>query len=125
LSYIGILYTVRRKPIEWMGSSRKDLRAFPAEARREAGHDLFLVQKGKPPRDWKPMQSVGPGASEIRIRTWSGGRLEHRVVYVAKFREAVYVLHAFQKRTPATASQDLETARERYREMLDRRVKES
>jgi phage-related protein len=114
-----------RKPIGWMGSSRNDLRAFPAEARGEAGHDLFRVQKGQAPRDWRPMQTVGPGAREIRLRTWSGGRLEHRVVYVAKFPEAVYVLHAFQKRTPATASQDLETARERYHEMLARRAKES
>ena len=108
-----------------MGSARQDLRAFPTGARGEAGHDLFLVQKGEPAREWKPMQSVGPGASEIRIRTWSGGPLEHRVVYVAKFPEAVYVLHAFQKKTRATASQDLETARERYRDMLARRAKES
>jgi phage-related protein len=115
---------MRWKAIEWIGSSRKDLRAFPAEARGEAGHDLFLVQMGESPRDCKPMQSVGPGASEIRIRTWSGGRLEHRVVYVAKFPEAVYVLHAFQKRTRMTATRDLETARERYRLMLSRRGKE-
>jgi phage-related protein len=79
---------MHRKEIAWMGSSRKDLRAFPPEARGEAGHDLFLVQKGESPRDWKPMQSVGTGAREIRIRTWSGGRLEHRVVYVATFRRA-------------------------------------
>jgi phage-related protein len=72
-----------------------------------------------------PMQTVGPGAREIRIRTWSGGRLEHRIVYVAKFPEAVYVLHAFQKRALETTSQDLETARERYREMFARRAKES
>lgn len=106
-----------------MGSSRKDLRGFPAEARGEAGQGLFLVQQGKDPKDWRPMPSVGRGASEIRIQTWSGGRLEHRVVYVTKFPEAVYVLHAFEKKTRATAPRDLQTARERYREMLDRRGK--
>jgi phage-related protein len=115
---------VQSKPVEWMGSSRKDLRDFPAEARGEAGHDLFLVHQGGSPRDWKAMQSVGPGAAEIRIQGWSGGRLEHRVVYVAKFPEAVYVLHAFQKRTRMAATRDLESARERYRLMLIRRGKE-
>lgn len=120
---IGNLYKVEEKPIEWMGTSRKDLREFPGEARGEAGQGLFRVQQGKAPKDWRPMQSVGPGASEIRIQSWAGGRLEHRVVYVAKFPEAVYVLHAFQKKTRATAPRDLETARERYREMLDWREK--
>jgi phage-related protein len=120
---IGVLYNVEEKPVEWMGSSRKDLRGFPVEARGEAGQGLFLVQQGKVPKDWGPMQSVGPGTSEIRIHTWTGGRVEHRVVYVAKFPEAVYVLHAFQKKTRATAPHDLHTARERYREMLERRGK--
>lgn len=120
---IGVLYNVKRKPIVWMGSSRKELRAFPDEARGEAGQRLFLVQQGRDPRDWKPMQSVGPGAAEIRIQTWSGGRLEHRIVYVAKFPEAVYVLHAFQKRTRETTPRDLDKARERYRDMLDQREK--
>lgn len=124
LPRIGVLYNVQEKPVEWMGNSRKDLRDFPAEARGEAGYDLFLVQQGGSPRDWKPLQSVGPGAAEIRIQGWSGGRLEHRVVYVARFPEAVYVLHAFQKRSRTTATRDLETARERYRLMLNRRGKE-
>ena len=59
---------------------------------------------------------------EIRVRTWSGGRLEHRVVYVAKFSEAVYVLHAFPKTSRRTSGPDLDTARQRYREMLDQRM---
>ena len=63
------------------------------------------------------MSTVGPGAKEIRIRTWSGGRLEHRVVYVGKFPEAVYVLHAFRKTSRKTGRADIETARRRYREM--------
>lgn len=119
---IGVLYNVKKKPIVWMGSSRSDLRAFPVEARGEAGHGLFRVQQGRDPEDWRPMQSVGPGAAEIRIQTWSGGRLEHRIVDVAKFPEAVYVLHAFQKTTRETAPRDLDKARARYRAMLDRRA---
>lgn len=116
---------MREKPVEWLGGSLEDVRGFPAEARREAGHDLFLVQEGELPRDWKSIQTVGPGTNEVRIRTWSGGRLEHRVLYVAKFPEAVYVLHAFQKTSRTPSRQDLDTARQRYRKMLDRREKRS
>lgn len=63
------------------------------------------------------MASVGPGVYELRIRT----AVEHRVFYVAKFAEGVYVLHAFQKKTQQTAHRDLELARERYREVLRQR----
>ena len=115
---------MREKPVEWIGSSLEDLRAFPDEARGQAGRDLFLVQQGKPPRDWKPIATVGPGAMEIRVRTWSGGRLEHRVVYVAKFAEAIYVLHSFPKTSRKTSATDLDIARRRYREMLDQRNEE-
>jgi phage-related protein len=75
------------------------------------------VQQGLEPDDWKTMASVGPGVYELRIRT----AVEHRVFYMAKFAEGVYVLHAFQKKTQQTAHRDLELARERYREVLRRR----
>ena len=78
-----------------------------------AGYELFMVQVGREPADWKPMPSVGPGACEIRVRDVSGA---FRVVYVARFADAVYVLHAFQKKTPKTALRDLELARNRYLE---------
>jgi phage-related protein len=114
---------VDEKSVEWMGSSHEDLRGFPKEARDEAGYQLWLVQQGESPRDWKPLRSVGPGAREIRIHTWSGGRLEHRVVYVARFAEAVYVLHVFRKTSRKTSRSDLKTAQERYAEMLRLREK--
>ncbi len=82
------------KPVLWTGSTREDLRAFPKEARRQAGHELYQVQRGLDPSDWKPMASVGLGVREIRIHT---GR-EHRIIYVAKFEEGVYALHAFEKK---------------------------
>ena len=66
------------------------------------------------PFDWKPMPAVGPGVREIRIHT----ALEHRVVYVAKFAEAVYVLHAFEKRTRKTPQRDVSLARQRFHELL-------
>ena len=94
-----------------MGSAKKDLVAFPKEARREAGYQLGRVQSGRQPDDWKPMKTVGSGAREIRIS--EKGRA-HRVIYVAKFEEAVYVLHAFEKKSRKTPQKDIELARRRY-----------
>lgn len=102
------------KPIEFRGNSRDDLREFPLTARRDAGYQLDQVQHGHDPDDWKPMPSIGPGVQEIRIRDVAGA---FRVVYIAKFPEAVYVLHCFQKKTQQTRKQDLELAQTRYREL--------
>jgi phage-related protein len=106
------------KPIVWVGSSRRDLRAFPDEARTRAGRALSRVQRGGDPPSWKPMPAVGSGSREIRISTMEGGRVEHRVFYVATFPEAVYVLHAFRKTTAATSRRDVELGRQRYGDML-------
>lgn len=99
------------KEIVWVGSSKADLRALPPTARSELGFDLRLVQTGEQPRDWSPMKDVGPGVIEIRVRTEDG---TFRVLYVAKFSEGIYVLHAFQKKTRKTARFDLDLARSRY-----------
>jgi phage-related protein len=100
---------VSGKPLYWLGSSLEDMRAFPELARQAAGHQLHLVQLGRMPDDWKPMPSVGHGVYEVRVHT----ELEHRVFYVAKFDEGVYVLHAFEKRTRATRQADIELGRRR------------
>src|SRR5574341_1584947 len=101
------------KVLRFMGAAKEDLSAFPKSARVRAGHELFMVQVGRDPDDWRSMPAVGPGACEIRVREATGA---FRVIYVAKFVGAVYVLHAFQKRTRKTAPADLELARRRYRE---------
>ena len=88
------------KPIRFLGTVRRDLAAFPELARRQAGYELLMVQVGREAADFKPLPNVGSGAYEIRIR---GGAGAFRVVYVAKFKEAVYVLHAFQKKTRKTS----------------------
>ncbi len=75
------------------------------------------VQFGKEPADFQPMVSVGLGVQEIRVR--AGGAF--RVIYVAKFAEAVYVLHAFQKKSRQTAKADIELARQRLRALLEER----
>ena len=103
------------KPVEFLGSSLDDLRAFPLAARREAGHQLDQVQNGQEPDDWKPMNSVGQGVKEIRIRDAAGA---FRVIYAAKFADAVYVLHCFQKKTEKTSKPDLDLAAKRYRNLL-------
>ncbi len=102
------------KPLVWTGTSLEDLRHFPDPARRQAGFELRRVQAGLEPTDWKPMTTVGLGVQEIRIHVGTA----HRVFYVAKFAEAVYVLHAFEKRTRQTASLDLEIGARRYRDLL-------
>jgi phage-related protein len=101
------------KPLEFVGSSLNDLKEFPAEARRAAGFELGFIQQGLDPSDWKPMNEVGAGVREIRIHVLG----EWRVLYVAKFTEAVYVLHAFQKKTQKTQKEDIELARTRYRQI--------
>lgn len=101
------------KPLEFVGTSREDLREFPELARREAGMQLLAVQKGLAPTDWKPMTSVGPGAVEIRIRKEGAWR----VIYVARFEAAVYVLHAFEKKEQKTRQSDIDLARKRYQEI--------
>ena len=93
----------------------EDLRAFPLTARREAGHQLDQVHNGREPDDWKPMTAVGRGVQEIRIRDEAGA---FRVLYSAKFADAVYVLHCFQKKTEKTSKADVGIAAKRYREVL-------
>jgi phage-related protein len=103
------------RPVEFRGSALDDLRAFPQAARREAGYQLDRVQRGHEPDDWKPMNAVGPGVREIRIRDAAGA---FRVLYVAKFEDAVYVLHCFRKKTQKTRKADLDLAGQRYRDLL-------
>ena len=105
------------KTILWLGSSRSDVQAFPPDARRLTGFQLRLVQQGLEPLDWKPMSTIGPGVREIRIHTTA----EHRVCYVAKFGEAIYVLHAFEKRTRKTSQHNVELARQRYQALVAQR----
>lgn len=108
---------MREKPICWVGSALDDLKRFPNEVRRRAGYQLARVQAGLMPDDWKPMPTIGPGVCELRIRTTTA----HRVIYTARFGEAVYVLHAFEKRTRRTRQVDLDLARTRLRTVVDRR----
>jgi phage-related protein len=100
------------KPLTFLGSSRDDLAAMPAGVRHDVGLELMRVQFGGQPTDFKPMSTVGTGAYEIRVRDASGA---YRAIYVAKFESAVYVLHAFQKKTQQAAKADIALAKVRYK----------
>ena len=103
---------IQRKPVEFVGDSLARLRDFPEDARRDAGRELFRVQEGRDPIDWKPMPSIGTGVREIRVLDRPG---EFRVIYVASIGTTIYVLHAFHKKTQKTLKRDLDLAQSRFR----------
>ena len=99
------------KPIEFLGDSLQRLRAFPNDARQDAGYQLDRVQHGLQPDDFKPMPAIGKGVEEIRVRDDTGA---YRVIYTARLADAIYVLHAFQKKTQATSKRDIDLAKQRF-----------
>ncbi len=103
------------KPVEFRGNALDELRSFPEDARRAAGYQIDRMQHGYDPDDWKPMPSIGKGVREIRVQEVSGA---FRVIYLAKLKDAVYVLHCFQKKTQKTATGDIELARNRFKELM-------
>ncbi len=105
------------KHLNWLGDSLDQVKTFSYEAKRSAGHQLGLVQSGLDPEDWKPMETVGSGVTEIRISF----EKSYRVLYVAKFSEAVYVLHAFVKKTQKTSKKDIDLGADRYKALIKSR----
>lgn len=103
------------KPVDFRGSALEDLRDFPKSAQRAVGYQLDLLQRGREPDDWKPMNEIGQGVREIRVRDVAGA---FRAIYVAKFADAIYVLHCFQKKTRKTSKTDLDLAAKRYKELV-------
>lgn len=103
------------KEVEFLGDSLKAISEFPRNARQSAGRQLAKVQKGNQPDDYKPMTEIGRGVEEIRVREESG---IYRVIYTARLADAVYVLHAFQKKTMQTSKQDIETAKRRFKQLM-------
>lgn len=114
-------HKISKKPIAWMGSSLDDIKddkIFTVNARKEAGHQLDRVQSGLDPDHWKPFEGVGSGTKEILINLDDGW---FRVMYVAKFEEAVYVLHCFKKKSNKTSKKDTARAVDRYKQVLKER----
>ena len=107
------------KRVTFLGNSLKRVREFPEDARQDTGYQLDRVQRGMQPDDFKPMPSIGKGVEEIRVRDETGA---YRVVYTARLAEAVYVLHAFQKKTQATSKRDIDLAALRFKELMKGRT---
>lgn len=107
------------KLVRFVGDSRACLAQFPEVARNRAGRQLFAVQCGQAPSDSKHLPGIGAGVEEIRVWDQTG---TYRVVYIARFEEALYVLHAFHKKTQQTSSRDVEVIERRLAEM--RRIRE-
>lgn len=99
------------KPVKFMGDALKRLRTFPVAVREDVGYQLHLLERGSQPEDFKPMPAIGPGVEEIRV--WDGSGT-YRVIYIARRKDAIYVLHVFQKKTGRTAALDIELARRRF-----------
>jgi len=110
--------TESERPIIWVGSSRRDLRAFPREVRRDVGQSLYAAQQGETDPSAKPLRGFGGGSvieivAEHRSDTW-------RAVYTVRYPEAIYVLHAFQKKSKrgiATPKRDIDLIRRRLAEV--------
>ena len=107
------------KKVIFIGNSRHRIKEFSPLACDLAGYQLWLVQQGRSPDDWKPMPSIGQGVKEIRIHQPHA----HRVIYTAHFHEAVYVLHAFEKKTQKTPKPDVDIARLAYAKIETNRTK--
>ena len=105
------------KALIWLGNSRDRVRSFPIAARQRSGFELRAIQKGRDPSDWKPMPDVGLGVRELRIHNG----VEFRLLYIAKFAEAVYVLHAFEKKTQRTDRDDIAVGKSRFRALIEMR----
>ena len=105
------------KRVTWIGDSRQAVKGFAPVARQRVGRQLARVQDGLEPEDWKPMPSIGIGVKELRVREGSA----YRLVYVAKFSEAIYVLHAFEKKSRKTPKRDMDLARTRFRALVNER----
>lgn len=102
------------KAIRFLGDSLKRLREFPEDVRHDAGYQLDKLQRGLQPDDFKPMPTIGKGVEEIRLWDESG---TFRVIYTARLKEMVVVLHAFQKKTQATSRRDMDLAKHRWAQL--------
>ena len=108
------------KGISWLGDTLNELRSWPKSVTEDMGQELLSVQRGRDPSDWKPLPSIGAGVKEIRVA--QNGN-QYRAIYIAKFPEAIYVLHAFEKKTQKMPTHDMEIAKKQYKALLSGRKK--
>jgi len=105
------------KPVIYCGNSAKEINSFETKAKQRVLRlfDMLRIGLELHPNDFKYMGVVGEGVYELRIRTVK----QHRVFYVAKFDKAIYVLHAFIKKTQTTSQHDIEIGKQRYKAVVN------
>lgn len=89
------------------------MQGLPTAVKRAVGIQLMMVQNGLDPMDWKPLKAVAPGVREIRVRV--GGA--YRVIYTTHYKDAIYVLHVFEKKRQKTSKPDLNLVKQRLAEL--------
>ena len=92
----------------FLGNTLNTIQGWDVDIKQRVGYQLYRVQNGLNPSDYKPMQAIGTGVQEIRIHI----RGQWRVVYTANFDKTVYVLAAFQKKTQKTPLQEIKKAKQ-------------
>ena len=102
------------RPLDWIGTTLRDLRTLPPNVQQRIGYQLYRVQTGLDPDDWKPMKSVGRAVREIRVVF---RRRTFRVLYVSGAIGMVRVLHVFEKRSRKTRKKDIELAQSRLKQL--------
>ena len=102
------------KPVFFCGDTLEQIRAFPADVRQDAGFQIHKLQRGELPDDWKPLTTAGQGVKELRIKAESG---HYRVIYLASQANAIYVVHAFVKKTRKTRKADISLTRKRLKDL--------
>ena len=103
--------------IVWEGDSKDVLKTFPDPVKVDLGAQLWLLQKGELPKDFKKMSGIGPGVFELREQDASHW---YRVIYLAKIGDTIHVLHSFRKKSGKTSKQDIETAKARLKNVKKR-----
>jgi len=106
--------------IVWEGDSLDVLKEFPKTVKTDLGAQLWLLQSGELPKDFKKMNGVGSGVFELREQDASHW---YRVIYLSKVGDTIYVLHSFKKKSGKTSKQDIETAKQRLKKVSERITK--
>jgi len=102
------------KTLSFEGHTLETIKAFPDNARQRVGYELYRVQCGLDPENWKPFSTIGQGVREIRIQVGT----QYRVIYLTKIADKVHVLHAFQKKTQKTAKTDIDYAKQQLKALM-------
>ena len=98
--------------VAWEGDSREVLLSFPADVRQNLGFQLWQLQQGERPSDYRPLPSVGAGVFELRDQDARGW---YRVVYLSRTNNVIHVLHCFEKKSREMPRRDFENAQQRLK----------